>query len=177
MGSKRGSSTPWALRDSSTEGVRNLFSGDRPTFVEADLVISGSRLKVRHIGVGEGGRLEMAAPSWDPLDQGQCSARSVPSDRAGSEHAGSSISLESSSLVPVPFDSCKHLKSSSFFAIDTPEAQGVRARSKLSRPLRDCGIAKPRTDVAKGVGCNDAPAAYRRRNNRSGRNRIQQRSE
>jgi len=68
-----------ALGDSPTEGVRNLFAEDRPTFVEADLTFPDSTLKVRHIGVGEDGKLEHATPTWRKLDQSKLLERLAPS--------------------------------------------------------------------------------------------------
>lgn len=68
-----------ALRESPTEGVRNFFADDRPTFVEADLTFPDSTLKVRHIGVGVDGKLEHATPTWRKLDQSKLLERLAPS--------------------------------------------------------------------------------------------------
>ena len=68
------------LGDSPTEGVRNLFAEDRPTFVEADLTFTDSTLKVRHIGVGEDGKLEHATPTWRKLEQSKLLERLAPTN-------------------------------------------------------------------------------------------------
>ena len=68
------------LPTSPTEGVRNLFAGDRQTFVEADLVDTQGRLKLRQIGVGSGRKLEQATPLWRTLERNQLLQRLTPSN-------------------------------------------------------------------------------------------------
>lgn len=111
-----------ALGDSPTEGVRNFFAEERPTFVEADLTFPDSTLKVRHIGVGADGKLEHATPAWRKLEQSKLLERLAPTNLSAGSTRQQNLNRASW------FRAVRLLDAPGLDLLldDTKEAQGVR---------------------------------------------------
>jgi hypothetical protein len=110
------------LGDSPTEGVRNLFAEELPTFVEADLTFPDSTLKVRHIGVGADGKLEHATPAWRKLEQSKLLERLAPTNLSAGSTRQQNLNRASW------FRAVRLLDAPGLDLLldDTKEAQGVR---------------------------------------------------
>jgi exonuclease SbcC len=111
-----------ALADSPTEGVRNLFAQELPTFVEADLTFPDSTLKVRHIGLGADGKLEHATPTWRKLEQSKLLERLAPTNLSAGSTRQQNLNRASW------FRAVRLLDAPGLDLLldDTKEAQGVR---------------------------------------------------
>ena len=72
-----------ALRESATDGLRNIFATERQTWVEANLTFDDASLQVRRLGVGREAQLQEAAPSWRRLGAEQAARATHASESYG----------------------------------------------------------------------------------------------